>query len=1307
MTADLTRAARVEQAVRAWSDHLVDLGGRNTLLYYRELSVGTLDLTHAHPSGLAMLLAGRPTRLSGLVREVDALADARRRARAIRAKTLELAEERGIAAGWLAVGLATWQVADGARPPSAPVLLRSCALRPRGAAGEDFDIDLGAETELNPVLRHYLAVEHDVHLDADLIADLAGGDPGSTVGREPGQDERFDPAPALQRVAQACAGIPGFSIEPRLVVGTFSYARLPMVTDLRAQAGSLADHDVVAALAGDPQALAAVAVRPPAVAHPGGDPDPATEHLVLDADSSQAAVVDAVLAGSHLVVKGPPGTGKSQTIANLIAALSAAGKRTLFVAEKRAAIDAVLQRLVSVGLDDLVLDLHDGGAGRRRVARELATTLDRSGQVARPGSAALLATLTDRRDRLVAHRRALHQVRDPFGVTAYDAQSALADLTARRPAPRSRVRVRGEALAGLDPAELGRLREELREAASLGALRSGPDDDPWFGARLTTAEQAQQALDSVTSLAQQSLPVARERMAALLTEVGMPPARTAASWGSTLALVGAVRASLEVFSPAVFDTPLDALVSATASRRWRDEHGTRMGWLHRRRLRAQARSLLRPGTPPADLHGALVAAADQRAQWQSAAGPGSRPSLPSGLDQTERAYLDAAEPLTWLSERLAETAAGGELAATDLDVLAGRLELLGERTSTLPMVPRLSALRDRLRTAGLEPLLADLAARSVGPDEVGPELDLVWWTSLLEHVALRDAVYGTHDGTLLRRVALEFADADREHVATGAQRVRRLTTERLVAALDEHPEQAALLRAEASRSRRHRPLRDLVRGCPDVLAAAKPCWAMSPLVVSQVLPAGELFDVVIFDEASQVPPAEAVPAISRGRQVVVAGDDRQLPPTTFFTSAGDEPGDEQAAAEEFTAGFESVLDVLSAALPVAHLRWHYRSRDERLIAFANAHVYDGALVTFPGTVGDDVLSLEQVDGTGPVPVGDAAVESTEAEVTRVVELVLEHVRRRPHESLGVITLGLRHAGRIDDALRREVAVQPDHSTLARFFADDASERFFVKNLERVQGDERDAVIVSIGYGRTPHGRVLHRFGPLNQAGGERRLNVAMTRARRRMTVVSSFGAGDLDPARLTAAGAVLLRDFLAYAATGGASPDVGVGTHGRSDPPPADPLLSDLAARLRAQGLLVRAEYGASSARLDLAVGPDGGPLLVAVEGDGPAYAAVPTTRERDRLRVDQLQRLGWSHLRIWSTDVFRDPAREVARVVAAVRTASPALSRDTGGPAGGGTRPAPEQTADDTDRGWGETADPRGAGHEDWLREQRPPHWD
>ena len=1231
----------------------------------------TIDLTHAHPSGLAMLLTGRPTRLSHLVREPSALDQARRRARAIRAKTVELAEERGIVAGWLAIGVATWSTPETARARSTPVLLRACSLRARGAAGEDFDLDLDPETELNPVLVDHLGAEHAVHLAPDLVRCKDGS----------------EPTLLLQRVAQVCEAVPDFGIEPRLILGSSRAVGPFMVKDLAAQAASLASHDIVAALAGDPAALAAVAAQPPDVdatsePDPASKPEPTSQNLVLDADSIQSAAISAVLAGSHLVIAGPPGTGKSQTIANLIAALAAEGKRTLFVAHKRAAIDAVLRRLASVGLDDLVLDLRDGGLGGRQVARDCVSALDRASRGAQTEVAELGATLVERREALVAHSHALHRRREPWGVTAYDAQSALAELTDRRPAPRSRVRVRGESLERLRRAELDQLREHLVEAANDGVLGVGPDDDPWFGARLSTPEQAQQALEAATDLAQSALPAARAAMSAVLEQIGMGPARTVSTWGQTIELLGAVRQSLEVFSPAVFDTSLKDVVAATATAQWRAERGITLGRLHRRRLRAQARSLLRPGAPPAHLHGALVAAQGQREQWQQHAGPGSRPALPSALSEAERAYHDVAEPLRWLSDRLVETAAGGDLAGADLDVLAGRLALLNEQTSTLPLVPRAVALRERLRQAGLEPLFADLAQRGIGADAVGAELELVWWSSLLEQVALGDPAYGAHDGGWLRQVALEFAEADRQQVATASGRVRRSTAERLLATVERHRDQGELLRAEDSLSHGQRTPGDLIRECPDVLAAAKPCWAMSPQVVSQVLAPGVLFDVVIFDEASQVQTAEAIPAISRGRQVVVAGDLRQLPP----------PG----------AQAESLLSQLSTVLPVVDLRWHYRSLDERLISFMNERMYGGAMLTFPGTLGNDVLTLQHVDGTGPVVQGQDAVESTDAEVARVVDLVIDHARRRPAQSLGVVTLGRWHAMRIDDALRHELAQQPDHLDLAGFFADERAERFFVKSVDQVQGDERDAIVLSIGFGRTPHGRVLHRFGQLDLADGARRLNVATTRARAQMTVVCAFAADDLEPARLSTPGARMLRDYLAYAASAGPEVDPVL-----VDPVLVDPLLADLAARLRAAGLRVRTRHGVGAARIDLAVGGADGRLLVAVETDGPTYA-VASARDRARLRPDQLQRLGWAHLRVWSTDVFRDPAHEVARVLAAVEVAAGVAA-----PVLRGQEPAasaaPEQTGDDTDTGWGQAADAARVreSREQWLRDERPPHWD
>jgi hypothetical protein len=616
------RATRVAQTVQAWQRHLVDLGGRNTLLWYRDLPSGTLDLTTAHPGGLAMLLAGRPTRLSDLVREPAALDEARRRARTIRAKALELAEERGIAAGFIAIGMATWTVRGASRAPAAPVLLRSCVLKPTGAAREDFDVDLGNDVEFNPVLEHYLRSEQGLELDTGALEEMATA------------SGTFDPYPVYAALTSQCASVPDFGVSPRLVAGTFSYAKLPMVADLAAQGDSLANHDVVAALAGDPGALRAVRTSVP---ESPADADPAHELLILDADSTQQAAIDAVRSGAHLVIKGPPGTGKSQTIANLIASLAGEGKRVLFVAEKRAAIDAVLSRLDGVGLSDLVLDAYDGASNKRRLAQEFGAALDRGTQTTDPDTTELEHALVERRATLVDHAAALHEVRQPWGVSAHDAQEAIATLSAAPHPPTSRVRVRGEQLAGLDRQQVRDLGRQLTEAASLGAWSTDEGSDPWFAARIATSDEAVRARDITSALSQGALQDLEQTMHDVFDEVRLPPADRVSDWGAVLETVGKVRDTLEVFRPEIFDIPLGDLVAATGSKAYRAEHDVPLGLFARWRLRRQVHSLLRPGPPPADVHAALLDAQKQRVAWQQMAGAGGRPEIPVDLDRARTA----------------------------------------------------------------------------------------------------------------------------------------------------------------------------------------------------------------------------------------------------------------------------------------------------------------------------------------------------------------------------------------------------------------------------------------------------------------------------------------------------------------------------------------------------------------------------------------------------------------------------------------------------------------------------------------------
>jgi very-short-patch-repair endonuclease len=1232
---DARRLALVAAAQRQWIDGLTDLGGRNTLLYYKDRRASTLDLADADPDAVERFEKSGHIRLTKLFpADPDVRADAIRRMQAIYRKARELQEERGIKAGYLATGLARWD--ELFLEPAAPVLLRPLSIAPTRARYDDFDLTLDDDTEVNPVLLHKLATVFGAGIDRPAPERIAG---------------------QLAKAARD-AEIPGFRIGKRKVVGTFTYAKLPMVRDLEAAGDLLADSDLVAAIAGDPQAQQAVA-DPGAVhdvtapdpdeagtqARPPADlADPVADYSVLDADSSQRAAIDAVLAGRSLVIHGPPGTGKSQTIANLIAAMVARGRKVLFVAEKRAAIDAVLSRLSAAGLADLVLDIHEGTRDRQRIAAGLGATLDQAARAADPDTSALHRRLTDRQRRLARHTAALHGAHEPWRLSAYQVQSALLAVPARA---RVATRLAAPELITAELAE--RLRDELREFTRLDGFAFRPGATPWFGAPLRTREQARTAVDLAVTIGARTLPAAVARLAAACGEIGLPAAELLSRHSERVRL------------------------TALLGRIYELEQG-KHSFLERRALRRQV-----------------------RAEWQALPGVAEdgEPRLPGDYP---------ALVVTWqeCTRRLAELAALAPVAGVDTDPDAAVAALAADQ-ETPWRLPRLYELAGHFAELGLGPLLDEIAqlageaqaAAATGlsvPDLVATAFDWAWYRAILDQIRVRDPDYAAEEaspdvGNALDELAGDFRRYDAEHLAANRARVRGVWARRLRETVDQHPLQARVIRKQAALRRGHLPLRRLLDQAGDALFALKPCWAMSPLMVSQVLPLARLFDLVIFDEASQVVPADAIGSMIRAHQVVVAGDDRQLPPTSFFhqVDPGD-PGDDDDPDEGLVslhAGFESVLDALRPLLPTCPLTWHYRSRDERLVAFSNERIYGGALTTFPGVARDDVLRHVVVgqDGSG---YGDGVA----AEVDEVVRLILEHARTRPGESLGVIALGVKHAERVDAALRSALAAATAPTTapspagsagsagvaavaaaaaardaardLEAFFAEDVAEPFFVKNLERVQGDERDAIIISVGYGKHPDGRMRYQWGPLLRDGGERRLNVAATRARRRLTVVSSFSSHDVDPSRLTAPGARLLAEYLEYARAGGVPvaaagyargagqlPEAGAAGYAADGQGGGGEFHADVAARLAELGITVVPQYGVGGYRVDFAAAHPDDPsrMILAIEADGAGYRDSGSVRDRDRLRKEHLERLGWRVHRLWSTAWFTDPAGELAKL--------------------------------------------------------------
>ncbi|HEV7950061.1 MAG TPA: AAA domain-containing protein, partial [Glaciihabitans sp.] len=589
------------------------------------------------------------------------------------------------------------------------------------------------------------------------------------------------------------------------------------------------------------------------------------------------------------------------------------------------------------------------------------------------------------------------------------------------------------------------------------------------------------------------------------------------------------------------------------------------------------------------------------------------------------------------------------------------------------VMPRAHASCDSLVSAGLGAIIAELESRNdisaATPDRAGQVFDRIVSSSLLDEALLFDADLATVSGEELNRTTSMFQRNDLGHLEANAVRIRRMAAERLKIALDANPEQHVLLKKEVTRKSRFTPVRGLLREIPEVILAAKPIWAMSPLQVSRLLPRTELFDLVIFDEASQVKPADAIPAILRGRQLIVAGDSRQLPPTEFFAKTlgdmddDDEPEEdaslEVAVGEEpvrpsigsLTRDAESILFAMDRLLAgqSRRLLWHYRSRDERLIAVSNRFVYDSALTTFPAADTPDAITHIEVPFSPGIGGG---TNSPEAEVAAVVEAVKTHARLHPDESLGVIAFGIKHQNRLETALEHAFAEDPE-----LFIKLNTKEPFFVKSIERVQGDERDAIILTVGYGKSDDGQLRLFWGPLLQTGGDRRLNVAISRARLRLSLVSSFSANDLAEDGHSSRGYKLMYQFVKFVASAGTEV---AGLASRTVE--LDAFEANVRDRLEAAGLVVDCQVGVGSYRIDFAVRHPSKPgvHVLAIEIDGSAYNSGHTARERDRLRQQLLERRGWVFHRIWSTDWFSDPDSAVATAVAAFDAAVERLDAKT-----------------------------------------------
>lgn len=1235
-------------------------------------------------------------------------------------------KEGGANTLFLAIGMLRWRpTGEKVRSYRAPLILLPVKLERKSARSQPYLTSHDDDPVFNLTLIEMLRQDFEIGLP-ELTGELPTDQSGIDVSR------------IWEIVRTRVREAPGFEVVEEVVLSTFSFAKYLMWKDLADRTDGLKRSPFVKHMIDSPREPyegGAAFMEPREIDH---RIDPKDLLAPLNADGSQIVGIHASTVGGDFVLEGPPGTGKSETIGNIIAHNLGMGRRVLFVSEKMAALEVVYDRLRKAGLGDFCLELHSAKANKKAVIGQLGAAWDERSKNSKSEWDAIADRLAKVRSDLNGLVAALHAP-GPAGVSP---RAAIGRLLRFGEEHRLDLEWPNSLSAGHAPTP--EAYESLKEAARKLQLEfsrlepadfetfDGIDQDDWSNAWQTEVVKSARDLGRAIG----GLVTARDN---LVAKLGLPPAGQSVDEARLFAALahlaeeGSLRdcsvglspdgkraieaiqagtAELETYQKLKSGLSAaypDDRIEATTIDQFIAAHdaGEQKFWpfsaLTRRALRNRIRVCFgiskRESRAPEDdlLRLRDMAMARQAMEEHTADLPANTPWRGLVTDSAEvgKALMiadklrTAAIQLSEFGRDLSETRSAlarcfgegrdmledgmplrkacDDLLAAESSFSSAFEHFAGEAAYDEPDLDlsRIAAVVDgvvsrekRLNfwcawvearreadSLGLQALTTALQIGAIAQDRTVDSFETAyarWVAPLLidEREELKRFSSVRHEDLIK-----SFRELDEELSRLAADQIRARLSGEVPSKSDAKGVAGyGVLARELQKKMRHKPVRELVGEMGDTLTTLTPCLMMSPLSVAQYLPADQMqFDLVVFDEASQITVPDAIGAIARGRNCIIVGDPKQMPPTRFFErGASDEDDDD-------LRDLESILDeALAARTPLHRLTGHYRSRHESLITFSNHAYYGGELVTYPAAdTRDSVVSLRKVEGV----YAKGKARTNQVEARAVVAEVVNRLRdpRQSDLSIGVVTLNSEQQRLVEDLLDQERRQDPD---LEPFFGDDAKEPVFVKNLETVQGDQRDVILLSIGYGPTePGGRSMSmNFGPLNRDGGERRLNVAITRATSEVVIFASFDSGMIDLQRTSAAAVRDLKHYMDFAERGPVALSEAIHADGGMHAYDSD-FEEAIATGLRQRGWNVLTQIGVSRFRVDLGiVHPDTpGKFLAGVECDGATYHASPSARDRDRVRQIILERLGWRLIRVWSTDFFNDPTSSLHRVHSAL----------------------------------------------------------
>ena len=1211
-------------------------------------------------------------------------------------------QEQGYNILYLAIGFLEWK--DKSKPRqknNAPLVLIPVSME-RKKVGESFNLEwTGEDIQTNISLKAKL-------LEAGIeLPDFEFKRYGEVIDHY------------IASVRRAVSRMDGWEVNHNVALGFFSFTKFVMYNDLNPDAWAenvdLTKNELIQAIF-NPAKNDQEAFREE-------DIDSRLEYQnmyqVLDADSSQIAAIQDVKAGRNLVVEGPPGTGKSQTIVNLIAELLAEGKSVLFVSEKMAALDVVKDRLTAVGLGKFVLELHSHKTRRKKFLKDLqkATNVRAQEPLNIDQTIRKLETL---RRQLDDYSQIIHKPVFAVNLSAfqlYGMKESADDHFATKGTLMPLVRFENPESISLK--DLDDMKIALENLAELYQTIS--KENPWSKCApksLLPADLREiEMLINDTLFALDNFLVERGRVYDIY---GIKQPNTLNEFQNSLSAFEIIKSqnaelidgsiiksgawntnnddafrliyelekyqkyagALTKFNQSIFQADIDRLIYELrniSNKKFRFFNNKQHIELVERYYAVPV-----PGNVDEIIRDLQEAKAVIKLRKNIEANEALGKKYYGGYWHLNANVNDLKAIAKWMSEFTALVREGTfsentiDLMSKDLfdikperdlaeyidsgeefvrvltrlkDKLNPRSKLIFKReTGDVPFEAwqeqlynwrgQLSSLhlwsqylntKNALKTSNAKMFVDSIEKRNIKKEDIEALVEGNFADSLLNILFVDNHELATFVGELHENRIREFKDLDKKILVLNRKRIFQKLNSNIpkIFGGTENP-QAKILAGEFTRKSGHMPVRKLLEKAGGMIKQIKPCFMMSPLSIAQYLdPTNEelQFDVVIFDEASQVKPEDALGAFMRGKTAVVMGDTQQLPPTSFFDQMSDAESDEEEAT---SLDMESILHLCKLSFPVKMLKWHYRSRHESLITVSNREFYDDDLLVYPSpSHNDPELGLKfHYNPNTAYHRGSSSANPLEAE--DVAEEIFNHFEKYGDtKSLGVGTFSVAQKNAILEALEVKRKERPEFEPL---FSENKEERFFVKNLETIQGDERDVILISVGYGYDEDRKMSLNFGPLNQDGGERRLNVLITRAREKCVVFSNFKAYDMKLTANPPYGVKSLREFLEYAE------NLTLGTQ-QGGEYTNEPFEDAIASYLEENGYTVDRQIGCAGFRVDLAIVDDENPgkYILGITTDGKMYSSSKVARDRDRLREQVLKGLGWKLYHLWSTDWYRN----------------------------------------------------------------------